>query len=329
MRLLNVLFSAQFINKPKKLYIKGHPYYMIHIINILIKYKGMGTTNQKKTQKVSFLVAGVQKGGTTALDSYLRYHPEICMANKKEVHFFDNDNNFQNNRDKSKYDLYHESFNSNFENLLLGESTPIYSYWKPAIQRIYNYNKKMKFIILLRNPIERAYSHWYKETKNFYSQQRKSDKPMETLTFNQAIHQENERLQSIQPLQHRYYSYIDRGLYYKQIKFLLNFFPMEQLLILKSNWLRYNKTHTLATVFDFLDIKNNITIKTLKPQIYTPNKNMYLTSPVDDRQKNPTNTGNYKIKITQTEKTFLLEKFESDINNLAILLNWNCKDWLE
>ena len=42
-------------------------------------------------RKVNFLIAGTQKGGTTALDEYLRKHPQICMSTKKEVHFFDED----------------------------------------------------------------------------------------------------------------------------------------------------------------------------------------------------------------------------------------------
>ena len=41
--------------------------------------------------EIGFIICGTQKGGTTALDRYLRLHPEICMANKKEVHFFDSD----------------------------------------------------------------------------------------------------------------------------------------------------------------------------------------------------------------------------------------------
>jgi hypothetical protein len=46
------------------------------------------------TNKVGFLVAGAQKSGTSALDLYLRGHPELCLARQKEVHFFDTDRNF-------------------------------------------------------------------------------------------------------------------------------------------------------------------------------------------------------------------------------------------
>ena len=58
--------------------------------------------------QVGFIVCGTQKGGTSALDHYLRLHPEICMANKKEVHFFDKDTHF--NRDEPDYSRYHVHF---------------------------------------------------------------------------------------------------------------------------------------------------------------------------------------------------------------------------
>ena len=52
----------------------------------------------KLKQPLNFIVCGTQKGGTTALDYYLRSHQEICMAIKKEVHFFDNDNYFKHEK---------------------------------------------------------------------------------------------------------------------------------------------------------------------------------------------------------------------------------------
>ena len=111
--------------------------------------------------KVGFLIAGTQKGGTSALDAYLREHPDICMANQKEVHFFDNEAIF--NGDNSDYAVYHAAFSLKTSQQLLGESTPIYMYWHAAPKRIWQYNPDMKFLIMLRNPIDRAYSHWNME----------------------------------------------------------------------------------------------------------------------------------------------------------------------
>ena len=132
--------------------------------------------------KIGFIICGTQKGGTTALDRYLRLHPEICMANKKEVHFFDSDKYFQKqNPDFSKY---HFHFNPKDHHKIIGEATPIYMYWENAIKRIHNYNPNMKLIAVLRNPTARAFSHWNMER----------DKGRENRTFLTAILDEDSKI---------------------------------------------------------------------------------------------------------------------------------------
>ena len=54
-------------------------------------------------------------------------------------------------------------FEPHEDHKIIGEATPIYMYWKNAIKRIYNYNSDMKLILVLRNPIDRAFSHWNME----------------------------------------------------------------------------------------------------------------------------------------------------------------------
>ncbi|MBI5429513.1 MAG: hypothetical protein HY938_03525 [Nitrosomonadales bacterium] len=88
--------------------------------------------------KVDFLVCGAQKSGTTTLDAYLREHPEICMSSQKEVHFFDTEERFQN--DRVDYSQYHAAFSSDSSHKRIGESTPIYMYWHEAPKRIWQYN---------------------------------------------------------------------------------------------------------------------------------------------------------------------------------------------
>ncbi len=87
-------------------------------------------SHHPQTRIVNFAICGTQKGGTSALDTYLRGHPEICMADRKEVHFFDNEAAFATG--KPDYSRYHSFFSPNDTQRILGESTPIYMYWKPA-----------------------------------------------------------------------------------------------------------------------------------------------------------------------------------------------------
>ena len=138
--------------------------------------------NNKKSFFIGFIICGTQKGGTTALDYYLRFHEEVCMAKKKEVHFFDNDDYFK--RKKIKYQDYHKFFNPSKNHKIIGEATPIYMFWENAMERIYDYNPDMKLIAILRNPIDRAFSNWNME------KQRKR----ETRTFLDSIKYEIENI---------------------------------------------------------------------------------------------------------------------------------------
>jgi hypothetical protein len=89
----------------------------------------------------------------------------------------------------------------------LGEATPIYMYWKRALPRIREYNPDLKLIMILRNPITRAYSHW-----NF---ERLASR--ESLPFREALLAEPARTAAVLPKQLRNGSYIARGRYTAQL----------------------------------------------------------------------------------------------------------------
>ena len=105
--------------------------------------------------RVDFVIGGAQKGGTSALDSFLRQHPEICMpTTRKELHFFDRE---EENRD---YKKYHRNFKpKKNQHRVIGEASPIYMYWETAPYRIWKYNPQMKWILALRNPVEIGRAH--------------------------------------------------------------------------------------------------------------------------------------------------------------------------
>src|SRR5438270_7515149 len=130
--------------------------------------------------KVDFVIGGTQKGGTSALASFLRQHPQICMPEKKELHFFDDEENF---RRRPSYRAYHAHFQPRQDQRRCGEATPIYMYWDPAPVRIWEYNPEMKWIVILRDPAERAFSAWRMEKA----------RERESLAFDEAIDRETER----------------------------------------------------------------------------------------------------------------------------------------
>ena len=195
--------------------------------------------------QVDFVIGGTQKGGTSALDSFLRQHPEICMPEtRKELHFFDKEENFIA---KPNYKKYHAHFEPRSQRVV-GEATPIYMYWNAAPYRIWQYNPQMKWVLVLRNPVERAFSAWNMETK----------RGAERLSFREAIEQEPVRCREALPLQHKVYSYIDRGLYAHQVRRLFNIFGKENCLVLLNEDLRTDHLATLRRVFQFLNVDSSM-----------------------------------------------------------------------
>jgi len=194
-------------------------------------------------RRVDFLVCGTQKGGTSALHAYLGDHPRICMAKEKEMHFFDHSWPLPR---WLAFRLYHSWFTPGEEHKRIGEVTPIYMYWESAPRRIWEYNPEMKIVVLLRNPIERAYSHWNMERS----------RGTEDLPFLEAITREEERCREARPLQHRVYSYVDRGRYVGQLRRLWRFFPKNQVLVCKSEDLGRKPEETLREILSFLDVED-------------------------------------------------------------------------
>ena len=195
---------------------------------------------------VDFVIGGTQKGGTSALDAFLREHPQICMPRtRKELHFFDREAELIERLDYSKY---HDNFQPQAQHRVIGEATPSYMYWNTAPYRIWQYNPKMKWILVLRNPIDRAFSQWNMETQ----------RGKETLPFAQAIEREAERAREALPLQHRVYSYLDRGFYSWQMRRLFNIFTKARCTVLLNEELRTNHEGTLRQVLEFLEVDQTV-----------------------------------------------------------------------
>ena len=117
-------------------------------------------------------------------------------------------------------------------------------YWEPVPARMREYNPDMKIIVVLRNPVMRAYSHWNHERQA----------GREPLPFHEALLAEPERAQKLHPRQLRRYSYIDRGFYTRQLQRLWQHFPLAQTLVLKTDDLRGHPNEVLSEVARFLGI---------------------------------------------------------------------------
>ncbi|MGE4482664.1 sulfotransferase domain-containing protein [Acidocella sp.] len=202
-----------------------------------------GVVDKTDMEKLAFLICGVQKGGTTALWSFLRRHPTIGFGPRKEMHFFDDETLPWEN---PPYDDLHREYEGFARGILRGDATPIYTYWPPCIARIHAYNPAVKLIISLRDPVERAYSNWRMEMS------REGD----SLPFGEAIRGGRERLLAQAETAHirRIFGYVERGFYAEQLDRVFDFFPREQVLLLRQTDLKTRHGETLNQICDFLRI---------------------------------------------------------------------------
>ncbi len=190
--------------------------------------------------RVSFLVAGAQKAGTTALYLYLAGDPQFAMCRVKEPHFFDDEGRDWSGEDYAAYEALFPAGPAR----PCGEVTPIYLYWPPALERIARYNPAMRFVVLLRDPVERAWSHWRMEFA----------RGAETQPFAWCIREGRARVAAAPGGRHRVFSYVERGFYAEQLERLMGLFPAIQLLCLRAKDLKARPGEALDRIRAFLDL---------------------------------------------------------------------------
>ena len=159
--------------------------------------------------KPDFIGIGVEKAGTTWIHYNLKTHPEICMISRKkfkEIYFFNESHQYSKG-----IEYYRSLYNRCPKNKVKGEFTAGYLSSPQTPFLIYKHFPNVKLIVCLRNPIERAYSH-YKydmELKGFYNIYK---------SFEEAIKKN--------------LSFLKLSFYYKQLKKYYDLFPNKNILVL-------------------------------------------------------------------------------------------------
>lgn len=189
--------------------------------------------------KSHFFIVGAQRCGTTSLHHYLSKHPQICMGSEKEIHYYSIEKNYQKGKD-----WYLSRFNNCPENIITGDASPLYIYFDFVPKRIVKDYKNAKLIFILRNPADRAWSH--------YSWQLR--RGLEYLNFEKALKREDKRI-SKNIFNKREFSYLDRGKYIVQIKRYLKYFSKEQMLFIFTKDLKQNPNQVLNDICHFLEIE--------------------------------------------------------------------------
>ena len=206
----------------------------------------------------SYLIIGAQRAGTTSLHRYLVQHPAVrTMLRTKGVHFFDTNYGrgidwYASRFPTTLYSWYVRRRHG--MELLTGEASPYYVFHPQVPYRVARHLPDVKLILLLRDPVVRAYSQYQHEVSRGF----------ETLGFEEAIRAEPERLAGeherllaepfYNSFHHQHHSYLARGRYDEQLATWRSLFPDRQLLVLSSERFFAEPDRTFRQVLDFLGL---------------------------------------------------------------------------
>ena len=293
----------------------------------------------------NFLIIGAAKAGTTAIYNYLNQHPDIYMSPVKEPMFFafeDEKPNFCGPRsetiNQSIADL--ASYQSLFKNMgnaiAVGEASPIYLYSKKAPARIAHHLPNVKLIAILRNPVERAYSHYLMLVRNGVEQSN---------SFSEALNQEESRIQKHQlPA----IPYLQGGFYNTQlIRYYERFHPSQIRVYLYED-LTQNSPGLFNDVFSFLGVNPTFVPDTsVKHNVSGVPRNRFLNNlinqsnpfklitqimlPKEIRKRITGSIQNYNLakpSMPLEARNYLKTIYQSEIEQLQSLIDRDLSHWL-
>lgn len=209
------------------------------------------TVNMAKLLPNTFMI-GAQKAATTSLYYWLSQHPDICAPmSVKDYAFFTRPEYF--NKGISHINSFYEDDYQKQKIVLQGSVH--YIFFEKSIQRIYEQQPNAKFILALRDPVDRAMSA-YRYAKKFN---------YECESFKRAIELEENRLHKSDIRTKSECTYLYHGLYYQQIKQFLKYFDRSQLYVCFYEDIKSNPKDVIKKLFEFLeiDLRYNPELKTM------------------------------------------------------------------
>jgi len=287
-------------------------------------------------KKVDFFIIGAPKAGTTSLYYYLNEHFEIEMSSQKEPDFF-SDQSLQNEKlyyGKNRIDTlekYHSLFKK--ENVMLrGDASVSYLFYEDVPSKIIKYNPSAKIIVMLRNPIERAFSHYLMDYRLGLISE----------SFEAIIHKKSKH----KNVNLFYQQYIQVSEYYKQMKRYLNVFDKKNIYVIDYEDFKKNTSEVVNSIFMFLGVDNTFQpYLKKKHNTYVRPKNRiirYLYSFVYFRKmlaflfpntlvkaiRKHLFSSTKKPELSKLTRAFLRKHFESDVRELSKLLNKDFTKWI-
>lgn len=287
----------------------------------------------------NFICPGAQKAGTTTLFEILRQHPQIHIPPCKEVKFF-----YESEKYSRGMPWYVDQFHVDTDSIkAVGDMTPEYMFFEEVPGRIHDsLGHDVKFIFCLRNPLQRAYSHYWMNVR----------RGLESLSFEEAIELEAERL-NLGKFERAAFSYVGRGFYAEQISRFLEHYPpkamkfvlFEELITrpggvaaeilrflnldeaegidysIHANPARMPRSRRLTTVIDRPPMRASYFAKALIPSRKMRVRLRNLLRSLNSRSIK-------KPPIKERTRDLLLSTYESDIDRLQAIIALDLAAWI-
>lgn len=310
--------------------------------------------------KPSFFIVGAAKAGTTSVADYLSQHPQIYMCPVKEPHYFAKDIRLQDLRPilkkrlrnldldavmksegKTKLhrafitdpDVYYQLFSFADKELIAGEASPSYLYSEVAAHEIHSYNPDAKIIILLREPVSRAFSHYLMDLRLDYTNG----------TFEEALTEDAAAATNSWGSRSHYR---ELGLYSAQVKRYMNVFPENQIFLLLYDELQADTAAVVQKILRFLQVESDVTALDLsaKNTAVVSRFNLGLQSALSEKIKTRLKPMLGESALKQKLKKFFYKKpeqsrpapateimlkeyFSKDLQELERLTGINLQTW--
>ena len=296
----------------------------------------------------SFLIAGAAKSGTSALWKYLSQHPEIFMSPKKEPHFFAYENKIPASNGPGDYTKFAitdlESYKALFANVssekAIGEAAMTSLYVPRSVERIQYYIPQAKFIMMLRQPADRAFSSYMHLIRD-------NREPIQN--FTEALKLEQKRIAQNWGFM---WHYTQMGFYYEQVKRFFDNFHESQIRVYLHDDFDSDPIHVIRDIFCFLEVddnfvpnmrirvnmsgvhKNSVTANFIKILFDRPNPLRFIARKLIPHEKRWAFTASVRNRnlqhqsLSRSLRYDLTAQFREDIIRLQELIKRDLSHWL-
>lgn len=266
--------------------------------------------NTGMNNRVSLFIAGCQKTGSTWLYKCFKEHPEIFVPDKDALHYFTINHDLGD-------DWYHQWYSRVSKGQVLCDGTPSYIRDPKAAERIYRYNPEAKLIFVLRNPIERAFSHyWHMKRKGLVSYSFD-----DMLNYNEVGNID------------LYQMWYGSSEYSSLLEPFLKVFPNHQIHIALFDELKTEPSKFLKEILKFAKVDENFEPSVLGKKVNTGDRGVVAKKQESwlkrffSKPANTVQVDEYKRGMNPKLEKRLLNKFILDIERLEQLIDQDLTQW--